>query len=357
MVEHACHFDLLTALATHGNGELLDHVTSFCADFRKTSTVLCWGYPSQRDRHYHMSVASAREKDCENGDSPQNAHRNSVVFEGIACGGMLHLTSPLQCNVIDLKDGDTLPCSAFPQLSGDGYSTQSMRHLAMYSEMMQDGLVFLKKEDTSLHISLGESFFNSVVIQREHSYLAPSMMHHEPSSDDVRQTLHSVIMPVDGGRLHKDRAEDTTITFARLAHAVVLRHRASTYGRVPLSFRLDSMSLSVNMDILSRNCWALLVPLQWLCDLQYTKNNGTRKIKISFDMAASAVVDGLMVNNMSDIGRSRNATLTTACAGGTCCSLYHTTNAKYTLEGKRLRVTSMIRKSRESEIFKDMIKY
>jgi hypothetical protein len=366
--EYKPPFDLLTSLANHGGGELLEHVTSFVVPGRTVETWMVFGDESgwkssmMVARHGKMLELSNSPDASPNVQYPgldvthrENApplwmSRSTVTFTGVVSAGMLHLTSnPVDIEVIQLTNQDRLSINTFPEVNETWSDTR--RLVATYNALLKRDTVFVRKADGSLFISPGGNYGamddmkNAVEEGEEDDFT---------TSADVREMVRKILMPVEDGSILSEASENPFLTLEVVSKSVTLKTRVQTYGKIPVAFRLDSMAMALHAECVNHNKWAVLVPASWtdgkITTSTIDPRNVSRKFNRKFDETASAIVDTMLHSNSALVPYQMPIKKEEQ-------SIFDYTKVRRTPEGCRVKLAPMRKTAFTSAVFARMCMY
>jgi hypothetical protein len=364
--EYKPPFDLLTSLANHGGGELLEHVTSFVVPGRTVETWMVFGdesgwksgmtvashgkmlelhqHPSQY-QHTGLEVAHRA-----NGP-PLWMSRSTVTFTGIVSSGMLHLTAnPNDIEVVQLTNQDRLSINTFPEV--DETWSDTRRLVATYNALLKRDTVFVRKADGSLFISPGGNYGAMDDMQNAFEEGEDDDV---TTSADVREMVRTILMPIQDGIILSEASENPFLTLEVVSKSVTLRTRVQTYGKIPVAFRLDSMAMALHAECVNHNKWAVLVPASWTdgnvtTGTQLDPRNVTKKFNKKFDEVASAIVDTMLMSNSALVPYYMPIKKEHL-------SIFDYTKVRRTPEGCRIKLAPMRKTAFTSAVFSRMCMY
>ena len=348
-------FDLLTSLANHGGGELLDHVASFVVKGREVEASMMIGDESGWKP---MSIA---RRACPDLRFPVSApiivySYADVPFTGIASGGMLHLTAPpTDLEVLQLSSQDRISINAFPEV--DPTLSERTRYLRTYSGLIKRETVFIRKSDGSLHLTLNNAMTG---VTDDGSLDSEDDI---ASSADVRDMVNKMMMPIQDGVLVNEASSDSLLTLEVVSKSVILRTRVQTFGQMPVAFRLNNMAMALQTDgIDATHLWALLVPSTWMDGhIHDAASVGTlpapnltvrRVLNKAFGEVASAVVDTMILSNSALIPAVMPVDNRSSSS-----SFFDYDKVRRTPEGTRLKIASLRKTASTSYTFAKMCLY
>jgi hypothetical protein len=355
-------FDLLTSLAQHGGGELLEQVASFLVPGRSIKTHMVVGDESGWRPHMYVAshgrITELKSDDLETmfvtpvGSPPLWMSHDTVHFTGIASGGMLHLTvPPTNLEVVNLTAQDRLSVNTFVDV--DRTSSEHARHMHTYNALMRRGTVFIRKSDGTMGVTIGDLLHDDI----ENSTLGAGDEDEVSSYSDVREMVRKVIMPVEDGVILEDASSNPYITLEVVSKSVVLKTKVETFGRIPVAFRLDSMAMATHTECSSSHYWSLLVPEQWMkgCthNTQIDLRNFRVKLNKPFVEVASAIVDHIVISNSALVSDQ----MPTKTNRENYHSFFDHHKVRRTPEGCRIKVAALRKTASTSAVFARMCVY
>lgn len=353
-------FDLLTSLSEHGAGELLEHVVSFVVPGRTVETIMMIGdesgwKPNMRVASHGKMIELLSPEDLVNTglSITQTSNgkmfymtRSSISFTGIVAAGMLHLTEkPDDLEVVQLTNQDRLSINTFPEV--DVNWSDTYRNMQTYSALIKRDTVFVHKADGTLCVSQG---------------LNPSLERFAEEGEaedvttaaDVREMVRKSLMIVEDGDIRSEASEASFLTLEIISKSVVLKTKVSTFGKLPVAFRLDSMATASHTECANTNHWALLVPTTWTRGKISTSNldavNIRRTFHRPFNEVASAIVDNLIITNSALVPND----MPVKKEGH---SIFDYTKVRHTPEGGRLKVAAIRSAAFTRSVFAQMCAY
>jgi hypothetical protein len=355
-------FDLLTSLAHHGGGELLDHVSSFVLPGRRVQTQMVVGDESGWGKGMHVAShgkmlqiegdPSAEEfatlyKAYPREGPPLWMSHDTVRFTGIVSGGMLHLTTPAtDIEVVQLTKQDLLSINTFPEV--DRALDEHTRHCRTYAALIRRGTVFLRKADGSIGVTLGhllEADTEDASVEGDEEDVT--------TVADVRDMVRKINMPVQDAAI-LNVPEDKFLTLEVVSKDVILKTAVKTFGKIPVAFRLDNMTS--HSECASTHFWAMLVPHLWMEGLtsqsQVDRRNVQVRMNKEFKTVASAIVDTMLMSNSALVPRRMPIKREDG-----YCSIFDYTKVSRTAEGCRLKTAPLKKTAHTSKIFAKMCLY
>jgi hypothetical protein len=353
-------FDLLSCLAEHGAGELLEHVVSFVVPGRKVETMMMIGdesgwKPNMRVASHGRFIELLSPEDLVNTglSVTQTSNgkmfymtRSSISFTGIVAAGLLHLTEkPDDLEVVQLTSQDRLSINTFPEV--DASWSDTYRNMQTYDALIKRDTVFVRKADGTLCVSQG---LNPSLERLSEEGEAEDVT----TAADVREMVRKSLMPIEDGDIRSEASEESFLTLETISKSVVLKTKVSTFGKLPVAFRLDSIANASHTECASTNHWALLVPTPWtlgkISKLKLDAVNILHTFHKPFNEVASAIVDNLIITNSALVPNEMPMKKESY-------SIFDYTKIRHTPEGGRLKVAAIRSAAFSRSVFEQMCAY
>lgn len=360
--------DILTSLANHGKGELLEHVASFLVEGRTVKTYMIIGEESGWKKNMQVAIHGIMTDKNSNmiQEFPlvytSQSSRGSLLwmcmhkvqFEGIMSGGMLHITKPPQdLEVVQLTDQNKISINTFPEVQTTTRQTENERHLQTYKNLLRRRTVFIRKADGTIGLTIGDKSLRNM----EDASIDDNT-HDVASSSDVHDMFRKIIMPVEDASILTNASCNPFITFEVISKYITIKTKVSTFGKIPIAFRLNNMQMEAHALCEPVNQWAFLVPQIWVEGNTTTTSidgiNAHTTFNKSFSEVASAVVDKLIISNSAHV-----PSVMPVCnrKDVSCCSIFDHSKVRRTPEGRRLKVAALRKTNSMRNVFSMMCVY
>jgi hypothetical protein len=358
--------DLLTCLANHGKGELLEYVASFLVEGRTVKTYMIIGEESGWKKNMHIAIHGIMTDKNSNtiqefplvytSQSSKGSLlwmcMHKVQFEGIMSGGMLHITKPPQdLEVVQLTDQNKISINTFPEVPTR--QTDNERHIQTYKNLIRRRTVFIRKTDGSIGLTIGHKSLRNM-----EDASTDENTHDVASASDVHDMFRKMIMPVEDASILTNASCNPFITFEVISKYITIKTKVSTLGKIPIAFRLNNMQMEAHALCEPVNQWAFLVPQIWVEGHTTTTSidgiNSHTTFNKSFNEVASAVVDKLIISNSAHV-----PSIMPVCnrKDASCCSIFDLSKVRRTPEGRRLKVAALRKINSMRKVFCMMCVY